>query len=231
MEHYNKYIINIFERYTDLKKSKKDDFDNNDLWKIFEYYSCIKLSEEYKKTFYEYDDIDPTFKELNKMSRNDTGIDCSDLDNTIVQCKLRKNTLTWKECSTFFGSQVIFNSELKKPIIRWNNLIITRNNDCTLSENLLERKELFIDKPYNKNELINFCENLIINPPKYPVFNEDFKLRDYQIEAINIIKNNKKNVIINLPTGTGKNSVIIYSMKTDLKYLILVPRIILHLFH
>ena len=227
MEHYNKYIINIFERYTDLKKSKKDDFDNNDLWKIFEYYSCIKLSEEYKKTFYEYDDIDPTFKELNKMSRNDTGIDCSDLDNTIVQCKLRKNTLTWKECSTFFGSQVIFNSELKKPIIRWNNLIITRNNDCTLSENLLERKELFIDKPYNKNELINFCENLIINPPKYPVFNEDFKLRDYQIEAINIIKNNKKNVIINLPTGTGKNSVIIYSMKTDLKYLILVPRIIL----
>ena len=227
MEHYNKYIINIFQRYTDLKKSKKESFDNNDLWKIFEYYSCIKLSEEYKKPFYEYDDIDPTFKELNKMSRNDTGIDCSDLDNTIVQCKLRKNTLSWKECSTFFGSQVIFNSELKKPIVRWDNLIITRNNDCTLSENLLERKELFIDKPYNKNELINFCENLIINPPKYPVFNEDFKLRDYQIEAINIIKNNKKNVIINLPTGTGKNSVIIYSMKTDLKYLILVPRIIL----
>ena len=227
MEHYNNYIINIFERYTDLKKSKKYDFDNNDLWKIFEYYSCIKLSEEYKKPFYEYDDIDPTFKELNKMTRNDTGIDCSDLLNTIVQCKLRKNTLTWKECSTFFGSQVIFNSELKKPIVRWDNLIITRNDDCILSENLLERKELFIDKPYNKNELINFCENLIINPPKYPVFNEDFKLRDYQIEAINIIKNNKKNVIINLPTGTGKNSVIIYSMKAELKYLILVPRIIL----
>jgi len=227
MNYYDKYIINIFERYTDLKKSNKLEFDNNDLWKIFEYYSCIKLSEEYNKPFYEYDDIDPTFKEINKMSRNDTGIDCSDLLDTIVQCKLRKNTLTWKECSTFFGSQNIFNSELNKPIVRWENLIITRNNDCTLSENLLERKELFIDKPYNKNELINFCENLIINPPKYPVFNEDFKLRDYQIEAINIIKNNKKNVIINLPTGTGKNSVIIYSMKTDLKYLILVPRIIL----
>ena len=227
MEHYNKYIINIFERYTDLKKSKKDNFDNNDLWKIFEYYSCIKLSEEYNKQFYEYDDIDPTFKEINKMSRNDTGIDCSDLDNTIVQCKLRKNTLTWKECSTFFGSQVIFNSELKKPIVRWDNLIITRNNDCTLSENLLERKELFIDKPYNKNKLIDFCENLIINPPTYPVINNDFNLRDYQIEAIKLIKSNKKNVIINLPTGTGKNSVIIYSLKENKKYLILVPRIIL----
>jgi DNA repair protein RadD len=227
MENYNKYIINIFERYTDLKKSKKNDFDNNDLWKIFEYYSCIKLSEEYKKPFYEYDDIEPTFKELNKMTRNDTGIDCSDLLNTIVQCKLRKNTLTWKECCTFFGSQVIFSTELKKPIVRWDNLIITRNNDCTLSENLLERKELFIDKPYNKNELITFCENLIINRPEYPVFNKDFKLRDYQIEAIDIVKNNKKNIIINLPTGTGKNSVIIYSIKSDLKYLILVPRIIL----
>ena len=50
MEHNNKYIINIFERYTHLKNQKKD-FYNNDLWKIFEYYSCIKLSEEYEKPF------------------------------------------------------------------------------------------------------------------------------------------------------------------------------------
>jgi superfamily II DNA or RNA helicase/dephospho-CoA kinase len=42
-----------------------------------------------------------------------------------------------------------------------------------------------------------------------------------------MIRENKKNVIINLPTGTGKNLVIIYSMKDKLKYLILVPRIIL----
>jgi superfamily II DNA or RNA helicase len=227
MDYHDIYIINIFERYTDLKKSNKQEFDNNDLWKIFEYYSCIKLSEEYKKPFYEYNDIDPDFKELNKMSRNDTGIDCSDLLNTIVQCKLRKNTLNWKECSTFFGSQVIFSAELRKPVVRWDNLIITRNTDCTLSENLLERKELFIDRPFNKQELITFCENLIINPPKYPIINNDFKLRDYQIEAIDIVKKNKKNVIINLPTGTGKNSVIIYSMNDNLKYLILVPRIIL----
>ncbi len=36
------------------------------------------------------------------MSRNDTDIDCSDMDTTIVQCKLRTNNLTWRECSTFF---------------------------------------------------------------------------------------------------------------------------------
>jgi superfamily II DNA or RNA helicase len=230
MEEYNnKYKINIYERYTDLKKLNKQEFDNNDLWKIFEYYSCIKLSEEYNRPFYEYDDIDPTFKEINNMSRNDTGIDCSDLENSIVQCKLRKHSLTWKECATFFGSQVIFNKELNKPTVRWDNLIITRNDDCTLSENLLERYnfKLFIDRPYNKLELISFCENLIINPPKYQVLNEDFNLRDYQIEAINTIQVNNKNVIINLPTGTGKNIVIIHSFKDNKKYLILVPRIIL----
>jgi hypothetical protein len=82
---YNKYIINIYERYLDLKKSNKQVFDNYDLSKIFEYYSCLKLTDEYKKQFYEYDDIDHTFKENNQMSRNDTGIDCSDLDTTIVQ--------------------------------------------------------------------------------------------------------------------------------------------------
>ena len=206
MEINNKYIINIFEKYKDLKNSHKLEFTNNDLSKIFEYYSCIKLSQEYGKPFFEYNDIDPTFKEINKMTRNDTGIDCSDLENTIVQCKLRKTTLTWKECSTFFGSQNIFSQEFNKPIVRWNNLIITRNDDCSLADNLLVRKELFIDKSYNKNELLKFCENLIENPPEYPiVINDDFKLRDYQIESINMITENNKNVIICLPTGTGKN--------------------------
>ena len=225
--HNTRYIINIYERYSDLKKSNKTEFDNNNLWKIFEYYCCIKLSEEYNKIFYEYDDIDPTFKELNKMTRNDTGIDLCDLENTIVQCKLRKNNLTWKDCATFFGSQNIFNIELNKTVIRWEQLIIARNSECILSQNLLERKELFVDKSYIKQELISFCENLMLNPPIYPVINTDIKLRDYQIEAITIITENKKNVIINLPTGTGKNTIIINSFLAKKKYLILVPRIIL----
>ena len=90
MDIYNKYLIYIYEIYSTLKKLDKQEYDNNDLWKIFEYYSAIKLNDEFNKSFYEYNDIDPNFKELNKMSRNDTGIDLCDLDNTIVQCKLRK---------------------------------------------------------------------------------------------------------------------------------------------
>ncbi len=219
-----RYDILIYEKYKELLNSNKTEFSNNELFRIFEYYSCIKLSQEYNKPFYVYNDIDPTFKEINKMSHNDTGIDLCDLDNTIVQCKLRKSSLTWKECSTFFASRDIYSEELNKIIIRWDNLIITRNDDCILSHNLLDKKELFIDRTFSKKELLNYCDNLIKNPPKYPEINNDFQLRDYQLECIDIINKNK-NVIINLPTGTGKNSVIIYSLKGNV--LILVPRIIL----
>jgi len=179
--------------------------------------------------YYEYNDIDTEFKELNNMSRNDTGIDCCDMIDTIVQCKLRKNTLTWNECSTFFGSQNIFSKELNEPIIRWKKLIISRNEECKLSENLQLRLKLFTDLTFSREEIIDYCERLINKPPRYPVLEEKkFTLRDYQIEAINIIKNNEnKNKIICLPTGCGKNVVIIHSFENNKKYLILVPRIIL----
>ena len=41
MDFNNKYIISIYERYKSLKKSNKTEFNNNDLWKIFEWYSCF----------------------------------------------------------------------------------------------------------------------------------------------------------------------------------------------
>lgn len=83
------YLTHIYERYKSLKESKKI-IDNKDLSKIFEYYTCIKLTEKYNKQFYEYSDIEP-----------DSGIDCCDLVDSIVQCKLIKNTLLWTECSIF----------------------------------------------------------------------------------------------------------------------------------
>ena len=222
----NIYRIYIYEKYIELKNSEKI-LDNKNLCKIFEWFTCIKLSEEHNKLFYEYSDIDPTFKENNMMTKNDTGIDCCDMIDTIVQCKLRKDTLTWKDCSTFFGSINIFDEETNQMIIRWKKLIITRNEECKLSNNLLQRSKLFIDKPYSSQEIIDYCENLLTNPPKYSeTQNNNFELRNYQIEAIDIIKKNN-NVIISLPTGCGKNVIIIHSFEYEKKYLILVPRIIL----
>src|SRR6516225_2396996 len=91
----DRYNILINQRYTDLIRSNKQELDNYDLSKIFEYYSCIKLTEEYRQNFYVYDDILPNFKEDNQMTRNDTGIDACNLIDTIVQSKLRSKILTW----------------------------------------------------------------------------------------------------------------------------------------
>jgi superfamily II DNA or RNA helicase len=229
MDMKDKYNIYIYNKYKDLLNAKKStELDNNDLCKIFEYYSCIKLTEEYKTFFYEYADIDPEFKEENQMTKNDTGIDCSNLIDTIVQCKLRKDTLTWKECATFFGSQNIFNEELNETIVRWKKLIITRNNECKLAPNLQEKHRLFTDKPYNRDELIKYCGELLTTISLLPIVNEIKKVvRDYQKECIDLIISSKENVIISLPTGTGKNFIIVNSLQANKKYLILVPRIIL----
>jgi len=225
----NKYNLWIYQLFLNIKNSKsEDDIDNYDLAKIFELYSCIKLSVEHDKLFYHYDDIDPSFKEDNQLSQNDTGIDACNLIDSLVQVKLRKDTLNWSECSNFFGSSNMFCPILNKVIIRWPKLIISRNIESKLSKNLLQRSKLFIDKTYNRSEIIDYC-NLLLNNPPLLENKEDIKieLRDYQIEAINLINTNNKNIIICIPTGCGKNIIILNSFEKNKKYLIFVPRIIL----
>jgi hypothetical protein len=141
MDILNIYKYRIKEYYSNLISSGCE-ITNNNLNKIFEYYCCIQLSEIYNEIFYEYNDIDPNFKEENKMSKTDTGIDACNLVDKIVQCKLRNKSLGWEECGTFFGSQITYDSVLKRKIIRWPNLIIARNEECKLSKHLMERQEL-----------------------------------------------------------------------------------------
>ena len=229
MELISKYRQIIHDRYHDLKRSDKkvSDFDNNDLWKIFEYFTCIKLTEEFKRQFYEYNDIDPNYKEENDLTRNDTGFDASDMIDSIVQCKLRKGSLTWTECGTFFGSRDVYDEKIDQVIVKWKNLIIARNAESTLSENLAHRSKMFIDKKYARDELISYCEEILKNKPKQIINKpEKIVLRDYQKECIELIQK-KKNICVSLPTGCGKNVIIINSMKEGSRYLILVPRIIL----
>ena len=230
---YNKHI---YDRYKSLIDSGKTNelLTNNDLAKIFEYYSCIMLMNEYKEKFYEYDDINPDFKELHQMSRTDTGIDACNLTDTIVQCKLRQSNtnLNWKECATFFGSNVYTNDE-DILSIRWKKMIITRNSDCNLSKHFDCRKKSFKDKTYDRNEMLTYCKSLLDNPAVLnhiidtELIQNKLTLRDYQIECKNLILETKANVVICLPTGTGKNLIILHSLKEKTKYLILVPRIIL----
>ena len=53
MDIITKYKLYIYERYNDLLKLGKTNemLNNYDLAKIFEYYSCIKLTEEFKQHF------------------------------------------------------------------------------------------------------------------------------------------------------------------------------------
>jgi superfamily II DNA/RNA helicase len=104
-----------------------------------------------------------------------------------------------------------------------------------LSKNLKYHKFRFIDKLYDLDELYKYCNNINLNEfdnTQIELFNySNIQLRDYQIEAINIIKKqNNQNVIVKLPTGSGKNLIIIKSLESNNlknKYLILVPRIVL----
>ncbi len=72
---------------------------------------------------------------------------------------------------------------------------------------------------------LDYSENLNVLGDN-TISNNIFKLRDYQIECIELIKN-KENIIISIPTGTGKSSIIIFSLEENYNYLILVPKIFL----
>jgi hypothetical protein len=75
------YTKAIYRKYSDLIKSgkKATELDNNDLAKIFELYSAIRLSEEFNQQFYMYSDIDGNFKEENKLTAQYSGIDLCNL--------------------------------------------------------------------------------------------------------------------------------------------------------
>jgi hypothetical protein len=188
-QHINNYKHKIYEIYKNIDKHK---LNNYNLSKIFEYYVCIKLSEENGIPFYEYNDISKTFKKQNNMTNDDTGIDCSNLIDTIVQCKLRNNySLNYRKCSTFFASQNIFKNG--KTIIRWTKLIIARNSNSKLTNNLLMQKERFIDKLYDVNEMIKFCNNIEIilcnNISINPQINDNIiKPQIHIIKPIKLIK-------------------------------------------
>src|SRR5437868_2956601 len=219
------YNTKMAERYLDLKNSGNP-LDHYNLSKLFEYYTCIQLMHEHQRPFFEYNDTDPTFKEINQMSKQDTGIDCCDTIDTIVQCKLRKDTLTWTDCGTFLASQNIFDEQQQETVVRWKKMILARN-ECHLSKHLDFHKKRYQDKVFMKQTLIDYCETLLVHYIEKMTNKEPFVLRDYQKECIDLITQSDNNVIVSLPTGTGKNSCIIYSMQEGLRYLILVPRIIL----
>ena len=213
------YLRKLYHEYA---KTKGQSSDNYSLSKPFEIYTCLMLSKN-DKQFYLYEDVMPDFKEINKLTVNDTGIDLIEPNSReLVQCKLRKNNLTWSDLSTFIASAV--SRDGLKLIVEWN-LILARNDDSTLSRGAIFKSDLFTDITYNKEKFVDYCDKLELIES---VVKKDPRivLRDYQLECIDLIKKSG-NIVINLPTGLGKGEIVMHSMEPGLKYLILVPRNIL----
>ena len=222
---YNEIIYNSIKDYEDISKC-----NFYELAKPFEYYSAIILSNEYNRKIYHYDELDMIYKEENNLSKKDTGIDLCDKIDIIGQVKLRSNPLNWKEISTFVAQINQYDHTTKKRFIKWQEPILIRNSCSKVSPNLQEHLNfnICVDKPLQLEDFYNYCNNLKANPPIIENNDEIIEARDYQITAINLIKDNpNKNIYLCLPTGSGKTYVFIMSIELNKKYVILVPFIIL----
>ena len=226
MKKYREIIYNFIKDYDDISKC-----NFYELARPFEYYSAIIMSKEYNREIYHYNDLDMIYKEENNLSKKDTGIDLCDKQDIIGQVKLRFNhLLNWKEISTFVAQINQYDHTTKKRFIKWQEPILIRNSCSKISPNLQEHLNfnICVDKPLQLKDFYNYCNNLKANPPIIENNDEIIEERDYQITAINLIKDNpNKNIYLCLPTGSGKTYVFIISIKLNKKYVILVPFIIL----
>lgn len=213
----NMYNYSIYQLYKDLtNEDKLNNFDK--LNKIFIYYSCINLSEKYNTIFYESLDISIDIKKKYDIINNNNKINAFNESDTAVYCSLDSNIV------------INFNELL---IGNLQKFILSRDSKSTINKSLMNNK--IIDNLYNINEFHKYCENILNN--NFNNINTNYKnnsnysnikLRDYQTECIDLIHNTEdNNIIIKLPTGSGKNLIIIKSLIKDKKYLILVPRIVL----
>jgi superfamily II DNA or RNA helicase len=225
VEDYINILKNRLFKDFDMLSKSGNYLNNKKLSECFETYSCIQLIQKYNKLFHQYKDIPSDFKEENQMTQNDTGIDICDMKDTIVQSKMySKNTsLRWEKLSTFFGSQNISNQE-GETIIRWRKMIITRLDESHFSSNMKTRMKLFQDITYNREEFIEYLQNTLINPPIIPNKIKKRNPHPYQIHCKKLIQENEKNIILNIPTGGGKNYIATISLLPNKKYLFLVPR-------
>ena len=197
--------------------------------KIFERYCSIILTEQYSSVFMMYEDVDLKYKEDNDLTSCDTGIDllCCE-KNMISQVKLRQHILYLKDLGTTSLSSWTYDEVTDKPVFRWNkSIILSRNSSCRLSKHLQHQISIKIieDNAIDMNDFYTYCENLLKSPPRIENANKKvYEDRDYQKEAISLIKNTiNKNIFIQLPTGSGKSYIIINSFDKNKKYLILVP--------
>jgi len=199
----------------------------------------LLLTNSNKKLFHSYDHISDDDKESVCLPINDIGIDCTDLDNTLVQCKLYGDTISLGKLSTFLCQQIRMINGY--PTIGWKHMILARNSESKLSRNIeyfsSRIQDVTVDSDIFKQyltDIYSYYKQFNLVQEDYHVAINKINLRPYQIEAYNKIvlsDTENKNCILCLPTGTGKTIICLKYMRDKLlskkqqiiKFLILVP--------
>jgi DNA repair protein RadD len=212
--------------------------------KVFEMFVAERMAIERGVPFWLWEDVPHEMKVARGLARRDLGIDVTDGVTTIVQCKLRKRTVTWGECATFFGCAVAYTDGAYA--VMWRDLVLARNACSKLSPNFaaLAATRPF-DAPIGMDEFGAFVAATLL--PLLPLDGAEpidaarvarvarvdqvapvESLRDYQREAIELCCADAGPAYVVLPTGTGKSVVIAHvAMRVEGRVLVLVPLVVL----
>ncbi|MDD4930686.1 MAG: helicase-related protein [Candidatus Colwellbacteria bacterium] len=184
-------------------------------WYLFELYMC------YKTCVIPWHFISIDTKEKWNVHVKDHGIDGITEDGTIsVQAKYRNNTsITYTELCTFFGLSSIL--DCKQKIL-----------GCLQTSKISKQNIQYMDRFGMTNQIVDdgWEDEMKKLSDQYvipEIVETTIKLRPYQIEALNVCKQEKKSIKISFPCGGGKSIVIIevglWCKENNRKCVIFVP--------
>lgn len=202
LNRYNNMYLELIHKFNEDRNSMKD-------FEVFEYMYAIRLG------MIHWSDLPPDFdKHFDVPHCLDYGVDLIDLDYKKA-CQVKKyegSTITWTHfCKFVTYAQYVMDSK---------NMILGTTMTAKIDK-LSQRK--LIDS--GKVDLIrNDFEEMLDDFMKYKVTKSEQKIvkkieeRNYLIECYNEIIGSKKDSIKNqLPCGTGKTFIMLYTIKKELK--------------
>ena len=188
--------------------------------KTYEYLYALELD------MINWDDLPPDFDEkFDIPHKMDYGVDLVDLDYT-KSCQVKKyegSMITWSHLSKF--------RTYSSDVLEIDDMILATTTSAKIDK--LGQKKL-IDK--NKMTLLrNDYDDLLnkylkIKPKKEKVKKPKIEEREYLVDCDDIIWKSKKNKLkFQLPCGTGKTYIMLYTIQEELnedknlKFIIFVP--------
>ena len=203
-------------------------------FRLFEMVTARMLSRKHGRAFYLWEDVALEVKDALGLPHPDVGIDITDTTTTIVQCKLRSNTLTWTDIGTFLAcalGRVL--TEDRALCAAWSEVVVARNACSRLSAHCaFFASRLGFDAPITLADYESTVSGILAlaqqNVTEHVAATE-VELRDYQLEAIELcVKATPSAAYVVLPTGCGKSLVMArVAAREDLRVLILVPLVAL----